>query len=139
MFKHKKTLMNRNWSHFSFIWKRAKLFSHLNHILVNVHKAPTVFFTYMQCHYWSFTHFVSSLFIFICFNSVVPGIFGDQQTHYLDVIKQMLAQSLATTDIPSVCFEAVKATTAFLTINEGEASIVFHFRDLLPGVIQVFL
>lgn len=68
---------------------------------------------------------------------MVPGIFGDQQTHYLDVIKQMLAQSLSAQDQPNVCFEAVKATTAFLTINEGESSIVNHFRDLLPGVIQV--
>lgn len=69
--------------------------------------------------------------------SVVPGIFGDQQNHYIEVIKQMLAQSLAAHDQPSVWFEAVKATTAFLTTNEGEASIVHHFRDLLPGVIQV--
>jgi hypothetical protein len=49
----------------------------------------------------------------------------------------MLAQSMAVPDAPTVWFEAVKALTAFLTTNEGEASIVHHFRDLLPGVIQV--
>lgn len=55
----------------------------------------------------------------------------------MDIIKQMLSQSLSVQDAPNVCFEAVKALTAFLTTNEGEASIVHHFRDLLPGVIQV--
>ncbi|XP_052214366.1 importin-5-like isoform X7 [Dreissena polymorpha] len=74
----------------------------------------------------------SALHIF----SVVPGIFGDQQTHYLDVIRQMLHQSLAFQDSPAVCFEAVRATTAFLINNEGDSQIVSHFRDLLPGVIH---
>lgn len=74
----------------------------------------------------------SALHIF----SVVPGIFGNQQAQYLEVIKQMLAQSLAVHDVPSVMFESVKATTAFLTSNEGETSIVAHFRDLLPGIIH---
>ena len=68
---------------------------------------------------------------------MVPGIFGDSQSQYLDVIKQMLAQSFGVQDAPSVWFEAVKALTAFLTTNEGEATIVHHFRDLLPGVIHV--
>ncbi|KAL4220293.1 Importin-5 [Mactra antiquata] len=74
----------------------------------------------------------SALHIF----SVVPGIFGDQQAQYMDVIKQMLGQSFAVQNAPNVWFEAVKALTAFLTTNEGEAAIVHHFRDLLPGVIQ---
>jgi len=77
--------------------------------------------------------------MFESINSVVPGIFGDQQTHYLEVIKQMLAQSLGAQDHSSVWFEAVKATTAFLTLNEGETAIVAHFKDLLPGVIQVMM
>ena len=74
--------------------------------------------------------------MFESINSVVPGIFGDQQTHYLE---QMLAQSLGAQDHSSVWFEAVKATTAFLTLNEGETAIVAHFKDLLPGVIQVMM
>ena len=68
---------------------------------------------------------------------VVPSIFGDQQTQYLDVIKQMLAQSLQDKDHSAVGFEAVKATTAFLTTNEGEMAIVNYFRDLLPALLNV--
>ena len=69
--------------------------------------------------------------------SVVPGVFGNQQAHYLDIIKQMLGQSLQDKEHPQVWFEAVKATTAFLTTNEQEQSIVHNLKDLLPGVIQV--
>ena len=36
-----------------------------------------------------------------------------------------------------VCFEAVKATTAFLVNNDKEQSILNHFKDLLPFLIQV--
>ena len=74
--------------------------------------------------------------LFLC-SSVVPGVFGNQQPHYLDVIKQMLGQSLQDKDHPAVWFEAVKATTAFLTTNEKEQTIIHYFKDLLPGVIQV--
>jgi len=69
--------------------------------------------------------------------SVVPGIFGDQQAHYLEVIKQMLASSLALPDVHSVNAEAMKAAVAFLVNNEGEPAIVHHMRDLLPHMIQV--
>ena len=69
--------------------------------------------------------------------SIVPGVFGNQQAHYLDIIKQMLSQSLQDKDHPQVWFEAVRATTAFLTTNSEEHAIVHHFKDLLPGVIQV--
>ncbi|XP_052784006.1 importin-5-like [Mya arenaria] len=74
----------------------------------------------------------SALHIF----SVVPGIFGSQQAHYMEVIRQMLVQSLALQDHHAVCSEAVKATTAFLVSNEGEGAIVHHLKDLLPAMIQ---
>ncbi|WAR27376.1 IPO5-like protein [Mya arenaria] len=67
---------------------------------------------------------------------VVPGIFGSQQAHYMEVIRQMLVQSLALQDHHAVCSEAVKATTAFLVSNEGEGAIVHHLKDLLPAMIQ---
>ena len=76
-------------------------------------------------------------FTLLFYYSVVPGVFGNQQTNYLDIIKQMLSQSLHDKDHPQCWFEAVKATTAFLTTNEEEQSIIHHFKDLLPGVIQV--
>ncbi|KAK3095190.1 hypothetical protein FSP39_011221 [Pinctada imbricata] len=66
----------------------------------------------------------------------VPGIFGNQQTHYLDVIKQMLSRSLHDKDHPDVWKEAVKATTAFLVANDKQVSLLSHFRDLLPAMIK---
>ncbi|KAL3846795.1 hypothetical protein ACJMK2_017751 [Sinanodonta woodiana] len=67
---------------------------------------------------------------------VVPGIFGNQQAHYLEVIKQMLGQSLHDQANTNVWFEAVRATSAFLTANEKEQAVIHQFRDLLPGIIQ---
>ncbi|OWF47177.1 importin-5-like [Mizuhopecten yessoensis] len=69
----------------------------------------------------------------------VPGIFGNQQTHYLDVIKQMLNSNLHDADHPQVRFEAVKATTAFLVANDKQQSILAHFRDLLPAILQAMV
>ncbi|XP_071084426.1 importin-5-like [Haliotis cracherodii] len=74
----------------------------------------------------------SALHIF----TVVPGVFGNQQAHYIEVIKQMLGQSLLDREHAQVRFEAVKATTAFLNANDKEQGLLNHFRDLLPGVVQ---
>ncbi|XP_076436016.1 importin-5-like isoform X1 [Babylonia areolata] len=74
----------------------------------------------------------SALHIF----TVFPGIFGNQQTHYLDVIKQMLGQSLQLRSAPQVVNEAVKATTAFLVNNDKESHVHHHLRDLLPAMVQ---
>ncbi|GFR78745.1 importin-5 [Elysia marginata] len=68
--------------------------------------------------------------------SAVPGVFGNQQAQYLEVIKQMLGAALSDRNNPQVCFEAVKATTAFLVNNDKETTILNHFKDLLPFLIQ---
>lgn len=38
-----------------------------------------------------------------------------------------------------VCFEAVKATTAFIVNNEKEPAVYNHLKDLLPLLIQVLI
>ncbi|GFN79969.1 importin-5 [Plakobranchus ocellatus] len=68
--------------------------------------------------------------------SAVPGIFGNQQAQYVEVIKQMLGAALSDRTHPQVCFEAVKATTAFLVNNDKEVALLNHFKELLPFLIQ---
>ncbi|CAG5136843.1 unnamed protein product [Candidula unifasciata] len=68
--------------------------------------------------------------------SAVPGIFGNQQAQYLDVVKQMLGVALMDRSHPQVCFEAVKATTAFIVNNEKEPAVHNHMKELLPLLIQ---
>lgn len=67
----------------------------------------------------------------------VPGIFGNQQSRYLDMIRQMLVQSLADTSNASVRFAAVKAIISFLLVHEKEVSIQRMFADSLPAMLQV--
>ncbi|XP_076311262.1 importin-5-like isoform X6 [Tachypleus tridentatus] len=69
--------------------------------------------------------------------TAVPGIFGNQQNRYLDVIRQMLLQSLQDPTNLNVCLAAVKATTAFLVAHEKEHSIQKHFTDCLLPLLQV--
>ncbi|KDR17150.1 importin-5 isoform X1 [Zootermopsis nevadensis] len=67
----------------------------------------------------------------------VPGVFGNQQSHYLDLIKQMMQQSLIEGAGYEVRFQAVRAVTAFIMLHEKEAPIQKHFSDLLPSMVQV--
>ncbi|KAK4879979.1 hypothetical protein RN001_008125 [Aquatica leii] len=67
----------------------------------------------------------------------VPGVFGNQQSNYLDLIKQMLQQSLAQNESYEVRFQAVRAICAFILIHEKESQILKHFGDLLPGILSV--
>lgn len=67
----------------------------------------------------------------------VPGIFGNQQSRYLDMIRQMLVQSLADTSNASVRFAAVKAIISFLLVHDKEVSIQRMFADSLPAMLQV--
>lgn len=69
--------------------------------------------------------------------TAVPGIFGNQQTNYLDLIKQMLQQSLAAQDSYEVRFQAVRAVGAFILLHDKETPILKHFADLLPSLMQV--
>ncbi|XP_071439915.1 importin-5 [Hetaerina americana] len=66
-----------------------------------------------------------------------PGVFGNQQANYLDLIKQMLQQSLIDQANYEVRFQAVRATAAFILLHEKETTIQRHFADLLPHIIQV--
>lgn len=67
----------------------------------------------------------------------VPGVFGNQQNNYLDLIKQMLQHSLMQTESYEVRFQAVRAIGAFILVHEKETQILKHFDDLLPGLLQV--
>ncbi|KAI4464528.1 importin beta [Holotrichia oblita] len=69
----------------------------------------------------------------------VPGVFGNQQNNYLDLIKQMLQQSLNPTEPYEVRFQAVRAIGAFIMINEKETQILKHFSDLLPAMLTVIV
>ncbi|XP_039296349.1 importin-5 [Nilaparvata lugens] len=67
----------------------------------------------------------------------VPGVFGNHQSNYLDVIKQMLQRSLEDATSYSVRFQAVRAVSAFVLLHDKEAQIQKHFSDLLPICLRV--
>ncbi|KAK9870587.1 hypothetical protein WA026_008150 [Henosepilachna vigintioctopunctata] len=67
----------------------------------------------------------------------VPGVFGNQQNNYLDLIKQMLMHSLSTTETYEVRFQAVRAVGAFIIIHDRETQILKHFNDLLMPMLMV--
>lgn len=69
----------------------------------------------------------------------VPGVFGNQQNNYLDLIKQMLHQSLSPNQVYEVRFQAVRAIGAFILLHEKETQILKHFSDLLPGLLTVIM
>ncbi|XP_033616474.1 importin-5-like [Fukomys damarensis] len=68
-----------------------------------------------------------------------PGIFGNQQQHYLDVIKRMLVQCMQDQEHPSIRTLSARATAAFILANEHNIALFKHFADLLPGFLQMFL
>uniref|UniRef100_A0ABI7YGZ0 Importin N-terminal domain-containing protein n=1 Tax=Felis catus TaxID=9685 RepID=A0ABI7YGZ0_FELCA len=65
-----------------------------------------------------------------------PGIFGNQQQHYLDVIKRMLVQCMQDQEHPSIRTLSARATAAFILANEHNVALFKHFADLLPGFLQ---
>ncbi|XP_066591327.1 importin-5 [Prorops nasuta] len=67
----------------------------------------------------------------------VPGVFGNQQANYLDLIKQMLQQSVLDLSNYEVRFQAVRAIGAFIILHDKETNIQKHFSELLPAVVQV--
>ncbi|XP_076645854.1 karyopherin beta 3 [Halictus rubicundus] len=67
----------------------------------------------------------------------VPGVFGNQQANYLDLIKQMLQQSIMDSTNYEVRFQAVRAIGAFIILHDKEDNIQKHFSELLPAVVQV--
>lgn len=73
----------------------------------------------------------SSLNIFTSF----PGIFGNQEQHYLQVIHQLLSRSLSDSD-KTISFLAVKAITSFIKNHEKDTQTILLFRDCLPAILK---
>ncbi|CAL8124033.1 unnamed protein product [Orchesella dallaii] len=67
--------------------------------------------------------------------SLVPGIFGNQQTNYLDLIKQMFANTFQCEN-ESVRFHAGKAFACFITDHEKDDNVIKHFSELMPFFLQ---
>ncbi|XP_053561454.1 importin-5 [Bombina bombina] len=65
-----------------------------------------------------------------------PGIFGNQQQHYLEVIKRMLVQCMQEQDHPMIRTLSARAAAAFVLANEHNVPLLKHFSDLLPGILQ---
>lgn len=58
----------------------------------------------------------------------VPGIFGNQQSQYLNVIKQMLQQCMTDWANYSVRFQAVKALSSFILLHDDDLPIQKQFQ-----------
>lgn len=67
----------------------------------------------------------------------VPGIFGNQQNNYLQIIKDMLMKYLDPSSNAEVRFQAVRAVVAFILHHDKEVEIQKFFSDLLPHVITI--
>nr|CAH7769767.1 unnamed protein product [Callosobruchus chinensis] len=67
----------------------------------------------------------------------VPGVFGNQQANYLDLIRQMLAQSLRPEEVYEVRFQAVRAVGAFVLVNDKEPQVLRHYAELLAPMLHV--
>ncbi|KAM4795071.1 importin-5 [Rhinophrynus dorsalis] len=65
-----------------------------------------------------------------------PGIFGNQQQHYLEVIKRMLVQCMQDQNHPVIRTLSARAAGAFVLANEHNVPLLKHFADLLPGILQ---
>ncbi|GIX94542.1 importin-5 [Caerostris extrusa] len=63
--------------------------------------------------------------------SAVPGVFGNQQSRYIEVIREMLSRSLTDQQSQQVCYVAVKALSNFLLANEKEGHVLKQFTDCL--------
>ncbi|RWS08235.1 importin-5-like protein [Dinothrombium tinctorium] len=69
----------------------------------------------------------------------VPGMFGNQQNRYLDVIRQMLIHCLSespTTNL-DVRTAAVKATSSFILCHDQEKHIIKHMSDCVLPIIEI--
>ncbi|KAG2457140.1 IPO5 protein, partial [Polypterus senegalus] len=65
-----------------------------------------------------------------------PGIFGNQQQHYLEVIKRMLAQCMQDQENPQIRTLAARAAASFVLSHENNNLLHKHFAELLPGILQ---
>jgi hypothetical protein len=78
-------------------------------------------------------HKETSLLLF----SSVPTVFGNQQTEYVNIIKEMLMASLTYQASYDVRFCAVKATVNYLLVHEKDTNILNHLKELLPPVLSI--
>lgn len=67
----------------------------------------------------------------------VPNIFGADQDHYMNGIKQMFHSSLLYGSDSQVRTAAVRAFVAFVCDNEENDHVVRQLSQLIPDVIQV--
>lgn len=67
----------------------------------------------------------------------VPGIFGNIEMQYMELIKQMLAKSLDVSSTAEVQFQAVSASCAFINRHAKDQNVLKHFADLLPRIIHI--
>ncbi|XP_071950516.1 importin-5-like [Antedon mediterranea] len=65
-----------------------------------------------------------------------PGIFGNKQSHYIEVIKQMLEQSLKDTGSLEVQVMAARATISFVLYQGKDVATQKHFLYLTPGLLK---
>ena len=68
----------------------------------------------------------------------VPGVFGNQEQQYIEVIKNMLSSSLVDQSY-DVRFGAVKATCNYLMLHDKDAGLQKHFGDTLGPIMHVTL
>ncbi|XP_060845313.1 importin-5-like [Rhopalosiphum padi] len=66
----------------------------------------------------------------------VPGVFGNQQSNYLVVIKQMFQQSLNVPD-SNIQVQTVKAICAFILHHDKLQEIQEQLTDLLPNMMRI--
>jgi len=66
----------------------------------------------------------------------VPGVFGNQEPQYYEVIKNMLAGCLTDASY-DVRFGAVKAACNYLMLHEKDAGLQKHLGDLLGPIMGV--
>jgi len=78
-------------------------------------------------------HKEASLLLF----GACPTIFGDQNSYYIDVIKNMLFSSLTFAANYDVRFHAVKASVNYLLVHEKDAVVLKHMADLLGPILTV--
>lgn len=67
----------------------------------------------------------------------VPGIFGNHQNNYLQIIKEMLMNYLDPASNPEVRFQAARALVAFILLHDKEVELQKYFADLLPHLITI--
>jgi hypothetical protein len=77
----------------------------------------------------------------------MPGIFGNQQSQYLNDIKRVLQKCLADWTNYPVRYQAVKVLSAFIIFNKDDENVkchflvnfFYHFVKFLPFIFLIFL